>query len=337
MDMPVAPDTARKAASVSPFPLPACRDESAVEPIKLIYICGYGRSGSTLLDILLGQQRSMFGAGEITALSEHVYANDEYCACGRRVRSCALWQEVMDRWVAGQEPGFVERYFTLQSKIARLFGVRRWLGGRKGSEFASHTRRLMQAIRDSSGKAVIVDSSKLPGRGIALAGIKGIDLHIIHLVRDVRGVAWSLSKSYTSDAAQGLQRAIVSKPLLYSAARWAYVNLASEWLGRRVGASRYLRIRYEDVIDDPVGSLKRIAALAGVELDAQDFAAGAFSPAHQVAGNRLRMQKAIRIAKDEGWQREMPKGKRRIVSWACRPLLARYGYPIDAPGPAPFE
>lgn len=328
MDMLLAHDAARDAVSDDQSTSAQIAETNEIRPIKLIYICGYGRSGSTLLDILLGQQRAMFGAGEIIGLSEHVYLNDEYCACGERVRSCSFWRPVVEQWQAGQASHFIEDYRQAQWKVGTVFSHRRWFGGRDLDAFSRHTARLIKLIADRAGTPVIVDSSKWPGRAMALAKIKGIDLHVVHLVRDVRGVAWSLSKAYEADAAKGLQRVIVPKPLLYSAARWAYVNLAAEWLCRKVGPSKHLRIRYEDVAADPVGSLERIASLAGVALDPQDFEAGAFNPAHQVAGNRLRMQKAIRVKSDDSWQREMPSRKRKLLTRACGILLARYGYPL---------
>ena len=328
MDMLLAPDAAREALPTGYSTSKATGHEAETRPIKLIYICGYGRSGSTLLDILLGQQSSIFGGGEIIGLSQHVYLNDEYCACGERVRSCSFWRPVVEQWQADQSSRFIQEYRRVQWKVGAVFSARRWFGGRDLDEFARHTARLMQLMANRSGKPVIVDSSKWPGRGMALAKTKGIDLHVVHLVRDVRGVAWSLSKAYEADAAKGLQRVIVPKPLLYSAARWAYVNLAAEWLGRKVGPSKYLRLRYEDVAADPVNGLRRIASLAGIALDPRDFEDGEFNPAHQVAGNRLRMQKAIRIRSDDSWQKEMPEGKQKLLTRACGFLLARYGYPM---------
>src|SRR3712207_8630396 len=46
-----------------------------------------------------------------------------------------------------------------------------------------------------SGKPVIVDSSKSPARALALGMVPGIDLYVVHLVRDGRGVATSLRKT----------------------------------------------------------------------------------------------------------------------------------------------
>ena len=298
-------------------------------PIKVIYICGYGRSGSTLLDIMLGQQRSMFGAGEIVGLCRHVHANDEYCACGERLSSCAFWAPVMAQWRGHHLADLAQEYGRLQTRFESIVSPARLRrNSREFRDYAHHSLRLMRLLSAASGKPVIVDSSKLPGRGLALAGMEGIDLHVVHLVRDGRGVAWSLAKPYKPDASIGLQREIIPKPLLYSAARWAYVNLASEWLCRRVGRGRYVRIRYEDMVSDPAGTLDRIATLIGIPLDPRDVESGEFQPAHQVAGNRLRMQKAIRVRHDDSWQVDMPRKKQDFITRMCRFFLTRYGYPM---------
>ena len=54
------------------------------KPVRVVYIAGYGRSGTTILDIALGQHSVVMGAGEITALTRHVWQENEYCACGAR-------------------------------------------------------------------------------------------------------------------------------------------------------------------------------------------------------------------------------------------------------------
>ena len=55
---------------------------------KIIYVTGYGRSGSTLLDMMLGSDPDTFGAGEMSTICRHVWPNDEFCACHARVRAC---------------------------------------------------------------------------------------------------------------------------------------------------------------------------------------------------------------------------------------------------------
>ncbi|WP_327753318.1 sulfotransferase [Sphingobium sp. SJ10-10] len=296
--------------------------------VKLIYVAGYGRSGTTLIDIALGEHPAIMGAGEVTTLARHVWDKDEYCACGARVRDCPEWKAIMARWTQGEPEGFLAGYRRTQEWTealvapGRLFRLPGWRDHRR------RTVKLLRGMAMVSGRPILVDSSKLPGRAFALAAMPGIDLHVVHVVRDGRGVAWSLMKGHRQSVEKGVQRELRPKPLLYTALRWSMVNLAAEWLCRRVGPGRSIRVRYEDFVDDPRGEIGRIVALVGEtpHLPAADLAP--FEPQHQVAGSRHRMQKSLTIRGDDKWKREMPGWKQRLFAFLCGPLLRRYGYAL---------
>ena len=308
----------------------ACKVDSQA-PVKVIYIAGYGRSGSTILDIALGQHGSVFGAGEITALARHVWDGNEYCACGSTVPDCPLWKQAVERWRAGEDAEFMATHRTAQERIETIISPRRsGLVARTSpdrSRFRQQTAKLFQALRAVSGRPIIVDSSKLPGRGFALATMPSIDLYVVHLVRDGRGVAWSMMKPFKRQIDKGLQKDLKPKPLIYTALRWAIVNAAAQLLCWRLGPERSMRIRYEDLVENPADILRQILAMVGEE------ASGALSndertifPHHQVAGSRHRMQQSLTIERDERWQFEMPRSKKLVFSIICAPLMLQYGY-----------
>jgi len=296
--------------------------------IKLIYVAGYGRSGTTLLDIALGEHPMIMGAGEVTTLARHVWEKGEYCACGAQVRECPQWQAIVARWTHGEPHGFLARYRRTQERTETLLAPARLLRLSGWRDHERQTVKLLRGMALASGRAVLVDSSKLPGRAFALAAMPGIDLHVVHVVRDGRGVAWSLMKGHRRSVEKGVQRDLRPKPLLHTALRWAMVNIAAELLCRRVGAERSIRVRYEDFVDDPRGTIARVVALVGEapHLPATDLAP--FTPQHQVAGSRHRMQKALTIRGDDKWKREMPGWKQRLFTLFCAPLLRRYGYTL---------
>lgn len=303
------------------------------QPVRIAYIAGYGRSGSTILDIALGQHAAVMGAGEITSLTRHVWRHNEYCACGNAIRDCSFWNSVLQEWSIGQESGLMEEYCALQQKFEGLSMLTRLLSGfglgKRFSLYTLHTKRLFSAMQACSGRQMIVDSSKLPGRAMAVAQIPGIDMRVIHLVRDGRGVAWSLLKGYERDAKSGLQKEIKPKSVFRTAVRWSMVNLAVEYLSRKLGPERVMRVRYEDFASDPVTVMQKIGAF--LELDLSRIGTSlrngeAMGPGHQVAGNRLRMNASIALNKDEAWRTRMPAGQqvsfRRLGGW----MLRRYGY-----------
>lgn len=286
-------------------------------PIKLIYIAGYGRSGSTLLDIALGQHPNVLGAGEISPLTRHVWENDEYCACSKRVRSCPFWSSVMSEWAP-----------DLPAYLGEQKGSESILGGRRTSgDFATRTRTLLGILESCSGKAIVVDSSKLPGRGFALASTPGIELYVVHLVRDPRAVVWSMMKPMKRQVEAGVQKELRPKPLLYTALRWLIVNFATDALTAKLGRDRSIRVRYEDFVAAPSETLRQILHLVGEQSDGlPDGISAPFRPQHQVAGSRHRMQKELSIRIDERWRSDMPSVRQWAVALLCAPLLRRYGY-----------
>ncbi|AFL51794.1 hypothetical protein ABIE78_002351 [Sinorhizobium fredii] len=303
------------------------------QPARIAYIAGYGRSGTTILDIALGQHDAVLGAGEITSLTRHVWRHNEYCACGNPIRDCSFWSTVCQEWFANSDSRLMSEYCALQAKfegLSVLAKVFSGLGlGKQFAPYALHTERLMNTMLSCSGKQVIVDSSKLPGRAMALAQIPGIDMRVIHMVRDGRGVAWSLLKPYARDANSGLQKEIRPKSVFRTALRWSIVNLAVEYLSRKLGPDKVLRVRYEDFVSDPVATMQQIGVF--LELDLHQIGSSlqngdSVGPGHQVAGNRLRMAGSVALTRDESWRARMPAGQQISFERLCGWMLRRYGY-----------
>jgi len=61
--------------------------------MKIIYIGGYGRSGSTLLDIILGQSKYIESGGEIVHAQRDIKENKK-CTCNKFLEECTVWSKV---------------------------------------------------------------------------------------------------------------------------------------------------------------------------------------------------------------------------------------------------
>jgi hypothetical protein len=64
------------------------------EPVKVAFIGGWGRSGSTLLASMLGEVPRMTPVGELRYIWERGLHDDELCGCGERFGECPFWQAV---------------------------------------------------------------------------------------------------------------------------------------------------------------------------------------------------------------------------------------------------
>jgi hypothetical protein len=236
----------------------------------------------------------------------------------------------------------------LQSKLERL---RSWPRLRieaslRTAVFRAYVRQtsaLLEAIGAVSGKRVIIDSSKSAVRPFAMSRLPGVDVRMVHLVRDVRATAWSQFKGYRKDPRNGVPSEKPPRAIWKSSLEWVLANVLAEQLAPAGAWSRQW-IRHEDLVRDPEQVLSRLQS--SLELDLQDVISQvlhgeAVPVGHQIAGNRLRMQGAVRLRGDGEWITALP-AKDRNTCWRIAGRLARrYGYSRDvleldaAPGPFP--
>src|SRR2546430_17108956 len=68
---------------------------------RVLYIGGLGRSGTTLLERLLGELPGACALGEVVHLWDRDVRDDERCACGRPFSGCDFWRAVGERAFGG--------------------------------------------------------------------------------------------------------------------------------------------------------------------------------------------------------------------------------------------
>lgn len=309
------------------------------EPVKVLYIAGIGRSGSTLLARALGGADGLVPVGEAMHFYGRGLTNNELCACGRPVRECPLWGRVGDRLGAADSPlpsARVERFRHRVTEGAALPATLlpwRTSGFRERlEEFRTHLSRLYGAVRRVAGARAVVDSSKNAGYARVLLGVPEVDVHLVHLVRDSRGVANSLGKRKPRPGVpwrEGQEhldrRGPLSASLFWSAAQVMVESLRSE-------AAGYVRVRYRDFVRSPEESLRRVLGQVGEyrsprQLDHVADGALELEPHHILAGNPSRDRVGtVPLKEDVEWRRTLDTAARGLVTALTFPLLARYGY-----------
>jgi hypothetical protein len=327
-------------------------------PVKVLKVAGLGRSGSTILDVVLGNHPQIESVGEVGNLIRTGWISREslrgidpkrirrpLCTCGRRLdvlyveapeEACPFWSGVRREWVERTDRGSIESYPKLQYDFEFKSGWPRLLYERRrpSAAFRSYarlTRAFFESIRAVSGKPIIVDSSTDPVQAFALGMVPGIDLYVVHLVRDGRGVITSHRKRFQEDPQSSIKTAVGRRVLyLASVVRWAALNLATEWVCARLGPKRTTRLRYEDFVADPRAALERIGSLLEVDLTDVANAASAGKPmqaGHNIGGNRTKKSGVITLRPDaEEWRSALSPAERRL-SWVLMGwLMRRYGY-----------
>ena len=178
--------------------------------IKVVYIGGVGRSGSTVLDIVLGSHPDIISVGELNKVIRYGYINNEYCSCHQPFNSCEFWHPIISAWQAEMGKDVVDDYVRLQTNFERTRNMPKLLAQRfkpsgRFRQYLSANTSLYHHIAENAGKKIIVESSKNMGRCYALSAVEQFDLYVLHLVRDGRGVVHSRQKAFKKDLSAGLQ------------------------------------------------------------------------------------------------------------------------------------
>lgn len=306
-------------------------------PVKVLYVAGLGRSGSTILANTLGQVEGFFSGGELNFIWKHALIENRLCGCGRPARECPFWGPVFDEEFGGRNEGLAREMMRLQYSGARTRHIPLMLteGGREKilarlGKFLDNTGRLYKSIRSVSGSRVVVDTSKEPAYGYALGMVPGIDLRVLHLVRDPRAAAYSWAKKKRQpDSAD--REFMHQKTPAQSAVLWDAWNAAIEALWRE-SPEKYLRLRYEDFIADPRASFEAMLKLVGeegAELPLVGEREVKLGISHTVSGNPNRFDTgAVELKQDQAWTEKMSPRDQKLVTALTVPLLKRYHYPL---------
>ena len=321
-------------SSSEPTDVPA--DRIPARP-RVLYVGALGRSGTTVLERVLGELPGTCSVGELVHLWQRGVLDDETCGCGQPFSRCPFWTEVGRRAFGGWDPALAARMEELRPQVDRTRFIPRLIAprllGRHRAllrEYMGTFLQLYRAISEVSGGAVVIDSSKHSSLAFCLRTEPGIDLRVVHVVRDSRGVAYSWTKEVRRPEAATAEALMTRYSPSRSAALWVGHNLFFGLLGRLGTPTRLLR--YEDFMADPRTELTELAAFAGVPtgpgaLDFLQDSTVLLSASHTVAGNPMRFRTGpTALRRDDAWREKLPRGRRLLVSALTDPLLARYGY-----------
>lgn len=225
--------------------------------VKIIAISGSGRSGSTLLSLLLSQDARVFNLGQLRHLWRS-YADDEACSCSQSLQSCPIYKDIVVDTTEMQ--GVAKAFFKDAArqpdwtKAATIAGLRE-----RHRDFL----RGMQAVLEQLGDAVqathFVDSSKTPEVALALSLIPNSELYLLNLVRDPRAVACSWHKKKQSLSA-----------LIRNARDWsARQRRLQDW--KPALGERFLTLRYEDLATTPIDAVEAVSAWAELPIPESMF------------------------------------------------------------------
>jgi glycosyltransferase involved in cell wall biosynthesis len=287
------------------------------------------------LERVLGEMPEAVNVGELIDLARRS-RDDERCGCGLAFTECPFWIAVGDRAFGGWDTGSVSVIGQLQGRVARQRHMPRLLAMRTADArfradvdaYGAYYKKLYSAIAAEAGAEYVVDSSKWPVQALVLARA-GVDVRVIHLVRDARGVAYSLSKDVARPHALNESDLMWRNPPAGAAARWVACEAQAEAL--RCCGLRVTRMHYEDFVCQPRRTIENALAQLGVPAGPPELAhvnrtRVVLGKSHGLSGNPSRFRDGeFVLHADEAWHHQMPRRDKVLVSAIGLPFLLSYG------------
>lgn len=258
--------------------------------MKIIYIVGYERSGSTLLHNILSQSDQSFGVGELRHFSKRLI-DERPCACGEKVKECKFWSEftssasegntyTRDKWILAYP--FLKIYFN-------IFRRRE----------VSYFKKLYDYAKEKSGNRIIIDSSKSLVHLFLLRKVLKYDVKVVFIVRHPKGIMHSIKRRMQENH-EKYQRFNFRLLLV----KIDVVNFLVNFFAKRISFTQILK--YENLVRDPAKELPNILTGFGMTLDIPKKNSKGeiyFKNTHSVDGGPSRHARGlIAIKEDLSWK-----------------------------------
>lgn len=262
--------------------------------MKIIYIAGDGRSGSTLLDSILSNIDGSLSVGECHRFWIRFYEGETHCACGKMITDCELWSDVdiqlRERFDDYAPEQFKKRVIEIQQyrnfkKIPVLVASQEW------QSFCEQVKAFYEIIASHAKNKVIIDSSKSISWAYFLEQLAFSEIYIIHLERNLPSVANSWRKKILLPEYSSKEVYMPVKSILLSTKSWVKIKVMAKRLKR---ADHYLFVSYEKLCKQPDLWLKKIKSFVNEDLNLEHLQ---MLPTHAIGGNPMRAKNndAIRI------------------------------------------
>jgi hypothetical protein len=279
-------------------------------PIKErpIFLIGAPRSGTTLLRYVLSSHPRIHIPPESNFIPR-LLGTRPHRALKRAeavdlVRTALTYRSFFKDWHGGRpnpsalidglkEPTPSRIVDALFCEYARQFGAQRW--GDKSPIYTMHVDILARAFPTAQ---------------------------FLHVIRDGRDVALSMQENY-----RGTRFFYID--VYYAARSWKTRVLAAAGAGARLGPSRYLQLRYEDLTSNPETVIRSMCRYLGESYDpAMTHPNREAVRHHHSSGIHAATRKPLTSRRSGRWRTEMPVEDQRLVQDVAGDLLAELGYDV---------
>lgn len=256
--------------------------------MKVVLICGTGRSGTTVFGRAISHLLGAFNVGELIYLNSRSLNSDQLCGCGKSFSQCDFWSNLLR-----SDPAFAKNAAIVESNarwrfmpafILNLIGLK----NQRTRSAAAALSAMYKIIAEQSSSKTIVDSSKMIPYAFLMMNTK-IDVDYLLVVRNLSDVVRSTQMAKFVPE-WGREDRLHKRSAAYYTAEWLafLVFLCVIRLARR----RSFFLGYKRYVVDHVPINKRIWSRARsidfskpVDVESQ----------HDVGGNPNRFAQTIQL------------------------------------------
>ncbi|QUM89579.1 sulfotransferase [Moritella sp. 36] len=301
---------------------------------QLIYLAAASHSGTTMTAMLLGAHPDLCSVGELKAV--HLGDKESYlCSCKTFVDECDFWQGVSENMAnRGQEfcvsdagtdirTGATPYMLRLLKPLVRSPAMERIRDGllllspiwrQQLPKLQQRNADYISAIAEQARAQIVVDSSKIGIRLKYLLKNKDLDIKVIWIVRDGRGVSLAYKNpSKYADAKDPQFRGGGSGKTQESrrgvdvgAHEWVRCNQETQAVLATMDKRKWIKVHYEDICNNTEETLDQLFEFIGVESKKKrlDFK----TVEHHVIGNGMRLDDSEEIKLDDRWKGQLSEG-----------------------------
>jgi hypothetical protein len=303
----------------------------------VLFIAGMGRSGTTILDNVLGELPNFFSGGEINYLWQRGIIENSQCGCGVNFRDCNLWNNILTNAFGDLNVNnafFMSRTFKSVIRTRYFpFLLYNWNDKKflsKLEKYLESLTTLYLSMTSVTGCEIIIDSSKYPTYGAILGLMPEVDLYMIHVVRDPRAVAYSWKRKKLWDFSSH-SRMMHRQNIIRTTFFWITWNFFFEILKSRL-QSKYIFMRYEDFIKNPNQVVSEVFELLKCDGNYMQLVNNdniTLGTNHTVSGNPSRFNTGpVKLNQDNKWKYKMTIIDKLLVTLIAHPYLLKYNYSI---------
>lgn len=298
---------------------------------QLIYLAAASHSGSTMTAMLLGAHPDLCSVGELKAI--HLGDKGSYlCSCKTLVSECSFWQGVSEKMTNRGQDFSISNARTDIRTDASPYTLRLLKPLVRGpllelvrdallsfspiwrKQLAQLQKRnvdYISAIAEQADVKGVVDSSKIGIRLKYLLKNKDLDIKVIWIVRDGRGVslAYKNPSEYADAKDPKLRGGGAGKTQEHGrdietgAHEWVRCNQETQAVLATMDKDKWIKVHYEDICNNTEQALDNIFEFIGVDPSKKrlDFK----SVEHHVVGNGMRLDDSEVIKLDDRWKKEL--------------------------------